>query len=194
MSANFRMYNRGLSKRAVITSLAFILILFTVIGLMMWNNHGSYIVKGESMTPTFYNGERIDINQSQNTPANDEIVVFTQQEQWPQYDADRHGQLVIKRIVATPGDQVELKDSDLLVNGSKVYSLPKDYTCKVDGFSETVPNHRLFVLGDNTDDSRDSLRALCLESDDPYVHGDDIKDWGTATERKPLFNLGGITI
>lgn len=153
------------------------------VALLMASYRDVYVVSGESMTPTFNNGDSIVIDSSENF-THDEIVVFTQQEQWPEYTEDRHGKLVIKRVVAVPGDTVSLRDNVLSVNGKSAYELPEDYECKTDSFTQKVPLDSLFVLGDNTDNSRDSLKALCLGASDPYVHENDVKDFGKAHVQK----------
>ena len=71
----------------------------------------------------------------------------------------------IKRVIGEPGDQVELRDGDVYVNGVKldepyVHGAPTDPLG--DGRSWTVPADRLFVMGDNrgnSTDSRSTIRA-----------------------------------
>ena len=140
----------------------------------------TYSVSGESMNPTLHDGERIKIATT-GEPAADDMVVFEQQEQWPQYDVDKHGRLVIKRIVGIKGDTITLANNVLKVNGYEAYKLPESYECEVDSFVDVIPAGRLFVLGDNTENSRDSLRALCLGGQDPYVHMGDVHTWGTSS-------------
>lgn len=140
----------------------------------------TYSVSGESMNPTLHDGERIKITTT-GEPVADDMVVFEQQEQWPQYDVDKHGRLVIKRIVGIKGDTITLANNVLKVNGHEAYKLPESYECEVDSFVGVIPAGRLFVLGDNTENSRDSLRALCLGGQDPYVHMGDVHTWGTSS-------------
>lgn len=147
-----------------------------------------YLVSGDSMTPTLHDGERIEI-QVAPKPQRDDIVIFTQQEQWPKYTPDKHDRLVIKRIIGVPGDTVSLEDRVLTINGNSIYKLPTEYDCDTESFNAKVPASGLFVLGDNTANSRDSLRALCLGADDPYAHISDAQTWGQYEDSSFLSRL-----
>ena len=67
---------------------------------------------------------------------------------------------IIKRVIGLPGETVEVKGKTVLVNGK---ALEEPY-CQwiMDGFPEgdfgpaTVPEGRVFLLGDNRDASKDS--------------------------------------
>lgn len=62
----------------------------------------------------------------------------------------------IKRVIAVPGDKLEFKDGSVYVNGQK---LKEDYAKGIthgpSGIIE-VENNKVFVMGDNRLDSRDS--------------------------------------
>jgi signal peptidase I len=91
-------------------------------------------------------------------PQRGDIVVFVFPED-PSKD-------FIKRVVAVPGDTVEIRQKTLYINGRPV---EEDYTRFADGFSTdgfvrtrdnmepiTVPPGKYFVMGDNRDRSYDS--------------------------------------
>ncbi|MBF0343869.1 MAG: signal peptidase I [Nitrospirae bacterium] len=92
-----------------------------------------------------------------NTPQRGEIVVF----KFPE-DTSRD---FIKRVVAKEGDVVEIKEKKVYVNGKvldepytqyvdttgKKNSVPRDILGPI-----TVPKGKLFVMGDNRDQSYDS--------------------------------------
>ena len=73
------------------------------------------------------------------------------------------GSLTVKRIAATPGDTIEGRDRQILLNGV-VQAEPFVQHCRPVGTNPTldtfgpvtVPAHKYFVLGDNRDISRDS--------------------------------------
>jgi signal peptidase I len=65
----------------------------------------------------------------------------------------------IKRVIGEPGDRVELRDGEVYVNGARldepyVDEAPTDVFGEDDAW--TVPDDRLFVMGDNRGNSTDS--------------------------------------
>ncbi len=92
-------------------------------------------------------------------PARKDIVVFKYPED-PKKD-------FIKRVVAIAGDTVEIKDKKVYVNGElqvdepyavhkDPYVVPAEFTTRDNMSLKTVPEHSLFVMGDNRDNSHDS--------------------------------------
>jgi signal peptidase I len=77
-------------------------------------------------------------------------------------DPTDHG-LAIKRVIAQPGDSLRLKDSTLYLNSIELSEphLPEGLTTlTLDGPSDQLVvfgDDRCFVLGDNRDNSLDSL-------------------------------------
>jgi len=93
-------------------------------------------------------------------PVRGDIVVFKYPED-PSKD-------FIKRVVAVGGDTLEIKDKQLYVNDKLVteepYAIHKDERMIPANFSTrdylrkiTIPDKKLFVMGDNRDNSHDSL-------------------------------------
>ncbi|HWR39022.1 MAG TPA: signal peptidase I [Patescibacteria group bacterium] len=110
-----------------------------------------YMVEGPSMRPTLENGERLVVNKfiyRFKAPEKGDVLVF----RYPK-DPSRD---FIKRVIATPGDTVEMKDGKLFVNGellNETYILERtrgSYPLS------TVPEGRVFVMGDNRNNSEDS--------------------------------------
>ncbi|HEY8345014.1 MAG TPA: signal peptidase I [Bacillota bacterium] len=120
----------------------------------------SFMVKGSSMEPTFYEGQRLlvdKITYRVRTPQAGEIVVF-------KYPRDPRKKF-IKRVIATAGDYVYINDSKVQVNGITLHE-PYINEPTEDGIEWTrVPEDTLFVLGDNRNhsmDSRDTRNVGCI--------------------------------
>jgi signal peptidase I len=107
-------------------------------------------VDGASMEPTLQSGEFVIVNKLAywfGDPTLGDVIVF----HFPR-DPDQE---YIKRIIGLPGDQVEIKDGSVFVNGQV---LSEDYIAAspVYNVSTEVPEDSLFVLGDNRNNSSDS--------------------------------------
>lgn len=114
-------------------------------------------MQGESMEPSIEKGERILINRLAycfQRPQTGDAVAFS----CNVYSEDGEGSTLIRRIAASEGDKVEIRDGMFYVNGklsreyagSPVYMEPMEET--------VVEEHKVFVLSDNRGallDSRD---------------------------------------
>lgn len=114
----------------------------------------SFLVQGSSMEPSLHNGERLlvdKITYRVRAPKRGEIIVF-------RYPADPRRKF-IKRIMGLPGDQIEVRNHTLYVNGA---SLNEEYIngpTYGDFGPVTVPDGTYFVMGDNRNNSDDSRFA-----------------------------------
>jgi len=103
------------------------------------------------MRPTLVNGERLVVNKFLyrfRAPERGEIIVF----RYPR-DPSRD---FIKRVIAVPGDTVEIKEGRVFVNGQL---LNENYILEKTRGSyplSTVPEGHVFVMGDNRNNSEDS--------------------------------------
>jgi signal peptidase I len=113
-----------------------------------------YLVDGPSMRPTLLSQERLVVNKfiyRFRAPERGEVLVF----RYPQ-DQSRD---FIKRVIAIPGDTIEIKDGRVFVNQqlmNEPYILSQtrgDYPLS------TVPEGTIFVMGDNRNNSEDSRFA-----------------------------------
>ncbi|UPO89201.1 signal peptidase I [Niallia sp. Man26] len=118
------------------------------------------VVHGESMSPTFEDGNKVILSKISDIEHFDMIVFHA-----PDQDAN-----YIKRVIGLPGDTVSMKDDVLYINGkayTKFYlkenklgattaKLTGDPTLEEETGEKTVPNNSLFVLGDNRLKSKDS--------------------------------------
>ena len=89
------------------------------------------------------------------TPKRGDVVVF----RWP---GDR-AQVWVKRVIGLPGDRVQVRQGQVWINGRPASIKPdgigeaEDDNGRLDNTPEVVvPPDRLFVMGDNRDNSADS--------------------------------------
>ncbi len=110
-------------------------------------------VEGTSMLPRLVDQERIFVNRfiyRFSDIHRGDIVVF-----W--YPRDR-SKSFIKRVVAVPGDELEIRYGSVYVNGRKVDEpyLKPEYRDHDSLRTERVPAGEYFVLGDHRNSSNDS--------------------------------------
>ena len=140
-----------------------------------------YIVDGPSMRPTLQSQQRLVVNKfiyRFRAPEKGEILVF----QYPR-DPSRD---FIKRVIATPGDTVEIKDGRVLVNDqvlSEDYILEKT---RGDYPKSTVPEGTVFVMGDNRNNSEDSRFADVGFVPDALIKGKAVLVFWPLSELKSL--------
>lgn len=133
--------------REIVVTTVLALLIFLVIKVTI----GSFIVVGVSMEPSFYNGQRLLVSKVVyriHEPARGDVIVFQ--------PVDSKQGDYIKRIIALPGDTVEIKRGAVYINDSRlnepyIKKSPK-YTIK----QQKVPENSYFVLGDNRNNSNDS--------------------------------------
>ena len=113
-----------------------------------------YVVDGPSMRPTLESEERLVVNKfiyRFRPPEKGDVLVF----QYPR-DPSRD---FIKRVIAVPGDTIEIREGRVLVNDQL---LTEDYILektRSEYPKSTVPEGRIFVMGDNRNNSEDSRFA-----------------------------------
>lgn len=129
-------------------------------------------VHGVSMEPTFNDNNKIIVSKT-SSPKRFDMIVFKA--------PDAPGKQYIKRVIGVPGDQVEMKDDVLVVNGTAydesyvnrtndlgLNRITGDFTLGELTGKATVPEGYLFVLGDNRLKSNDS-RAYGFVSADSVI-------------------------
>jgi len=130
------------------------ILLAVVIFLILQATIQSFVVVGSSMEPTLSDGQRLLTNKVVylfHEPETGDVIVFEPpNKQQPDY---------IKRIIALPGDTVEVKTGVVYVNNTPldepyIKDQPK-YTLQ----SQEIPDDNYFVLGDNRNNSNDSHRG-----------------------------------
>lgn len=136
------------------------IIIFAFIRTFFFSN---YVVEGESMMPTLQDGNKLVVNKL-GIQVSDlqrfDVIVF-------------HANVkedFVKRIIGLPGDKIEYRNDQLYINGHKFkepflstykqespgLKITGDFSLKEITGEDTVPEGKLFVLGDNRLGSWDS--------------------------------------
>jgi len=143
-------------------------------------------VIGSSMVPTLVNGEWLAVTAVLPQPTRGDVVIIS-----PRTNAFH--QPLVKRVIAVAGDEIDIVDGQVLVNGEAIAEpyLPEglrthpasEYQSSL-AYPVRVPAGRVFVMGDNRGGSTDSRFSAV-----GFIRADDIL--GRVSLRvKPFFETG----
>ncbi len=146
------------------------IILFTVLARVI-------TVDGESMLPTLQDRNMLLVSDVGYTPQYEDIVIVYAPSLYNNLSND-YGKTIVKRVIGLPGDKIRIDFGKGIVyrNGE---ALEEPYTNTLTNIQQnfpnntevTVPENRLFVLGDNRNDSKDSRSYDIGMIDVRYVIG-----------------------
>lgn len=125
-------------------------------------------VNGDSMKNTLHNGDTVIISAINKSVKHGDVVVISQ--------PNIINKVLIKRVIATGGQTVtfDRENKKVLVDGKELF---EPYICEKMYFtgemsgSITVPEGKLFVMGDNRNESTDSRDPIIGFIDIRYVVG-----------------------
>lgn len=149
IQTNWRSLGRELAETIVLT-----LLIFLIMRALVQN----YRIQGYSMEPNLHEQQYLIVNKVAyylGEPQRGDIIVF-EYPNGPETD-------YIKRVIGVPGDTVECRPNEILVNGQVIdepyQPHPWTYTC----LPQTLGEDEYFVLGDNRSQSSDSHKWGPLE-------------------------------
>jgi signal peptidase I len=167
--------NDNWSKDTVIKNVKSIFFFILIVLLLRGSAIEAYKIPSESMVPTLLVNDYILVSKISfglrlpfvkktlfrwSSPVRGDVVVFTREDDPDTTKEDEGSANIIKRVIGLPGDKVEVKGTDVLINGVK---LEEHQAIWQDGGSiagdfgpVTVPKDSVFVMGDNRDHSKDS--------------------------------------
>lgn len=133
------------------------ILLWSVLSFLLISRYiiGMTVIRGNSMHPTLINTQRRFIHRWPylwQDPRRGDIVAYKDP-----YD----GTLSVKRIIALPGERIQLRKSQVYINETKLdesYLAPNTWTYphKLGDYEYEVNPGHYFVLGDNRKTSEDS--------------------------------------
>lgn len=158
---------------AVVISVIAVILLFTFI----FRTVG---IKGESMEDTLFENDHVVISNLFYSPKQGDIVVISRNYSNLNGDTNADDSPIIKRVIAVAGQDVTIDPStgkvmvdDMVL--SEKYIKEGGITTWGDGSTEpktiTVEEGKIFVMGDNREDSLDSRYAQIGQVDTRYVLG-----------------------
>lgn len=155
-------------ERRLLSSLKMNLIFYGVVAIVVVIFLKFVLVPGSvssgSMSPTINSGDYIVANGLAylvKSPQRGDVVCFK---------SDEFNEMMVKRIIGLPGDEISFRDGYVCINGEvqyEPYINPSVETNSPKTFS--VPDGSYFMLGDNREDSLDSRFW-----DNPYISRDKI--------------------
>jgi signal peptidase I len=119
------------------------------------------IVSGTSMNPTYDNGDILAVFYTHDVADGDVAVVWS----------DTLNEYIVKRVMGTAGDRIEIKDGRLYRNGICLYEpyiKEQSWAALMDGINITVPDGYIYVLGDNRNNSTDSRKLGLIDTESVF--------------------------
>ncbi|WP_201781457.1 signal peptidase I [Sporosarcina globispora] len=147
-----------LRKHEIASWLKSLLIAFGIAMVIRVFLFSPYYVEGASMDPTLHDEEKILVNKFEELNRGDIVIIKGDEKNY------------VKRLIGFPGDELEMKDDQLYINGKQ---WEEDYLAENREAAEgivnkltgdfgplTVPEDHYFVMGDNRLVSLDSRNGL----------------------------------
>ncbi|MEH2943044.1 signal peptidase I [Lachnospiraceae bacterium KK002] len=164
-----RKVNTGLLREIALWTGEILLTMFVAVLLVLFVGFRISVV-GPSMSPTLENGEKILVNRLVYkifSPKQNDLIVFL-----PNGNEKSH--YYIKRVIAMPGDKVQVKEGMIYINGEpfeEKVEVPAIENALLAEEELTVGEDEYFVLGDNRNNSEDSRYASIGNVKKEYIVG-----------------------
>lgn len=128
--------------------------MIAIIVLVTWYISSNWIqfalIQGDSMLPTYHNMQLVLIDKHSTEFKYNNVIVFSN---------DELNATMIKRIIAMPGDTIQIVDGIVYVNNIPSPLITEDQPLSYSGIASSplyLSEDEYFVLGDNLTESKDS--------------------------------------
>ena len=156
---------------SVVLALVIVMLLFTLF-------INKVEVKGTSMESTLSEGDQLIITDFNYKPKQGDIIIISRNYLNTEVSAAESKTPIVKRVIATEGQTVEIKDGKVYVNDKEIEEPYLDKALVANGTEnkgfydkEIVPEDCVFVLGDNRGVSHDSRSSDIRFVNERYVLG-----------------------
>lgn len=134
-------------------------LILTIICAVLFNAFifSSAKVEGISMEPTLFDDDRVIFNKF--------IYLVAEPERGDIVMINKHDENYVKRVIALPGEKIEMTNHKLYINNEKQFNSYVDRNGDILTGSfgpKIVPKNHYFVMGDNRAVSKDSRNGLGL--------------------------------
>jgi len=148
---------KGSALRELLETLILTVITYLLVRTFLFE---TYRVVGQSMEPTLQQDQRLIVSKLTyrlHEPQRGDIIVF--------HDPQDPSRNLIKRIIGLPGETLEIRNGQVFINEQQ---LNEPYLTSYSARSEApvpIPDGYYFVMGDNRNNSSDSLSWGALSAD-----------------------------
>ncbi len=148
-----RLQQAGL-LREIVETVVLIGLVYTLVNLATVR----FYIEGPSMQPNFHQEQFLIVSRMHyllGNPQRGDIIVFDP----PGDDTSANNPLLIKRVIGTPGDVIEIQQGQVYINGTALnepYIFEPCTTQSCDDSRWELGANEYFMMGDNRNNSRDS--------------------------------------
>jgi signal peptidase I len=134
--------------RELVETVLFTLLIYALVRTFLFEN---YRVVGRSMDPTLEDNQFLVVSKlgyRLHDPQRGDIIVFRDP-----HDGTRK---LIKRLIGLPGDTLEIRQGQVVINGQVLDELYVHYPGRYSIAPTLIPDNEYYMLGDNRNNSSDS--------------------------------------